>query len=165
MSIPSIEVFKNLPDQPWTIEADMISTIRDIPIIEAIDLVIVRYLKSGDTRAMAWWFYEGHCPSKIVLNYIACMLQPGSGASPDSFPFELITKSRKPKRGRPKKGPEPLLRDWLIFRNVFDRMSELGPGSYDSAIKSVAELDGLDEHSVKRAYDTLKAHVQENGHS
>lgn len=40
------------PDQPWTIEADMIGTILKITNKQAIDLVIVRYLKFGDTRPL-----------------------------------------------------------------------------------------------------------------
>ena len=44
----------------------MIGTIRDFPKEEAFDLVIVRYLKEGDTRPLAWWFYEGHCPRYLL---------------------------------------------------------------------------------------------------
>ena len=133
----------------------MIGNIRKISEEEAMGLVIVRYLKAGDTRALAWWLYNGHCPSPIVLKYIACMLQPGKPVL-KHLPFELATKSLAPKRGRPKKGPEPNLRDWLIFKNVYELIKDMGDGSYDAAIKQIAELEGLNEHVVKRAYDQVK---------
>ena len=50
-------------ENAWTIEAEMVSSAKDIPRAKAIDLVIVRYLRFGDTRALAWWLYEGHTPA------------------------------------------------------------------------------------------------------
>ena len=41
------------PDNAWTIEAEMVSSAKDIPRAEVIDLVIARYLRFGDTRALA----------------------------------------------------------------------------------------------------------------
>jgi hypothetical protein len=146
-------------DNPWTIEADIIRTVRKTSLTKAIDLVIIRYLRCGDTRALAWWLNEGHCPSPDTLKYVACMLQPGSGANTKDFPFKLTAKSRVPRRGRPKKGPEPNLRDWLIYKNVAVRMDEIGPGSYDSAIEEVASYEGLEVATVKRAYDNMSAVV------
>ena len=113
------------PVRPWTIEADMIGTIRKIPDKEAIDLVIVRYLRAGDTRPLAWWLHEGHCPGVQTLNFVAHMLQPSSGASIETFPFELRAKSRSPKRGRPKNAPEQNLRDWLIYKFVSKLMEKI----------------------------------------
>ena len=143
-------------ENAWTIEAEMVSSAKDIPHAEAIDLIIVRYLRFGDTRALAWWLYEGHTPSPITLKYIACMLQPGSGASTKLLPYELISKSRTPKRGRPPKGPEADLRDWLIYKNVKHFMDEAGPGSYDAAIRDIATLQGLNQAVVKRGYEGMK---------
>ena len=145
------------PDNAWTIEAEMVSSVRDIPRAEAIDLVIVRYLRFGDTRALAWWLDEGHTPSPATLKYIACMLQPGSGASTKSFPYELIAKSRTPKRGRPTKRPEENLRDWLIYKNVKHFMDKAGPSSYDAAIRDIATLQGLNQAVVKRGYEDMKS--------
>ena len=150
------------PANAWTIEAEIVSSAKDIPHAEAIDLVIVRYLRFGDTRALAWWLYEGHTPSPITLKYIACMLQPGSGASTKSLPYELISKSRTPKRGRPPKGPEADLRDWLIYKNVQRLMDEAGPGTYDAAISQTAALQGLNQAAVKRAYEDMKSVIAEH---
>jgi hypothetical protein len=145
------------PANAWTIEAEMVSSVKDIPHTEAIDLVIVRYLRFGDTRALAWWLDEGHTPSPATLKYTACMLQPGSGASTKSFPYELITKSRTPKRGRPTKRPEENLRDWLIYKNVKHFMDKAGPASYDAAITDTAALQGLNQAVVKRGYEGMKS--------
>ena len=150
------------PANAWTIEAEIVSSAKDIPHAEAIDLVIVRYLRFGDTRALAWWLYEGHTPSPITLKYIACMLQPGSGASTKSLPYELISKSRTPKRGRPPKGPEADLRDWLIYKNVQHFMAESGAGTYDAAISQTAALQGLNQAAVKRAYEDMKSVIAEH---
>nr|ADI18630.1 hypothetical protein [uncultured Rhodospirillales bacterium HF4000_24M03] len=153
---PKPDKSESLPEQPWTIEADLLSAIRQISLNEAIDLVIVNYLKAGDTSPLAYWFFEGHCPSPTILKYIACMLLPGSG-SESHVPFKLISKSRSPTRGRPSKGPQQKLRDRLIFINVASLIQQHGPGTYDSAITKISELQGLNEHIVKRAYDRHKA--------
>ena len=145
------------PANAWTVEAEKVSSAKDIPHAEAIDLIIVRYLRFGDTRALAWWLYEGHTPSPTTLKYIACMLQPGSGAATKSFPYELIAKSRTPKRGRPIKRPEENLRDWLIYKNVQRLMDEKGPGTYDAAIRQIADLDCLNQAVVKRGYEDMKS--------
>jgi hypothetical protein len=145
------------PANAWTVEAEMVSSAKDIPHAEAIDLIIVRYLRFGDTRALAWWLYEGHTPSPTTLKYIACMLQPGSGAATKSFPYELIAKSRTPKRGRPIKRPEENLRDWLIYKNVKHFMDKAGPSSYDAAIRDIATLQGLNQAVVKRGYEDMKS--------
>jgi hypothetical protein len=85
------------------------------------------------------------------------MLQLSSGASTKSLPYELITKSRTPKRGRPPKGPEADLRDWLIYKNVQRFMADSGPGTYDAAISQTAALQGLNQAAVKRAYEGMKS--------
>ena len=147
---------EKIPDQPWTIEADMIGTIRKIPKNESFDLVIVRYLIAGDTRPLAWWLYEGHCPSSTTLKYIAYMLEPDN----DNIPYKLITKSRTPKRGRPPKGPEQKLRDWLIYKCVSELVEEYGPSSYEAAIDEVTSLEGLKRPTVKRAYENIKVIIE-----
>ena len=149
-------------ENAWTIEAEMIASAKDIILSKAIDLVIVRYLRFGDTRALAWWLYEGHTPSPTTLKYIACMLQPGSGASTKSLPYELNPKSRTPKRGRPPKGPEADLRDWLIYKSVQRFMDESGPGTYDAAISQTAALQGLNQAAVKRGYEDMKSVIAQH---
>jgi hypothetical protein len=80
------------PDQPWTIEADIIATVFDKTEAEAIDIVIWRYLKKGQTSALAWWLYEGYVPSEWVLKGVACMLEPGD-VDKNRVPFELLAVS------------------------------------------------------------------------
>jgi hypothetical protein len=151
---------ENIPDLPWTIEADMIGTIQNIPDKEAFDLVILRYLRYGDTRPLAWWLHEGHSPNAQTLDYIAHMLQPSSSAPIERFPFELIAKSRSPKPGRPKKVPEKNLRDWLIYKNVCGFMERIGPGSYEAAIAEISSFEGLERSTVKRAYENIKIIIE-----
>ena len=88
------------------------------------------------------------------------MLQPGD-FDRAKVPYELKTQSRTGRRGRRKAPPEKELRDWLIFKNVEKRMSEIGRGSYDAAIKEVADLDGLDVYTVRRAYDRIRTLVDD----
>ena len=114
---PKPDKSESLPEQPWTIEADMIGTIRKIPKNESFDLVILRYLIAGDTRPLAWWLYEGHCPSPTTLKYIAYMLEPDN----DNIPYKLITKSRTPKRGRPPKSDQD---EVTTLRQENDRLRE-----------------------------------------
>ena len=69
------------------------------------------------------------------------------------FRFKLVAKARDPKRGRPSKGPEQKLRDLLIALSTQKLMQELGEGSYDSAIKTMAKWVGVSEAVAKKAYD------------
>lgn len=139
---------------PWTIEANILNQSDKDFDNSTIDLVITRYLMSGDVRPLAWWLQEGHVPGSDLLNYISAMLSPGN-ASTKNLPFELNTKSRTAKRGRPPKGPEEKIRDMLTFLQVEAIMERGGRGSYDSALKEVAELQGLELPTIKRAYDSI----------
>jgi hypothetical protein len=153
---PTDDAKEETPGEPWTIEAELIADARKISTKDAVDLVIVRYLRTGDTRALAWWLYEGHTMSERARKFIAVMLQPGSKATTEAVPFELAAKTRTPKRGRPKKGPEPSLRDWLLFRFIYNFMQDRGPGQYDAAITELAELQGIERATIKRAYENTK---------
>lgn len=149
-----------IPDFPWTIEAEMVSTLRDISYCDALDLVVIKYLQHGDVHALKWALLEG-LPLPHALKYVAHMLDMDLSLSKSTFPYGLNVKSRTPKRGRPSKGPKANMRDWLIFKSVAALIQKNGPGYYDGAIKEIAELDGLEVPTVKRAYDNLKA-IQDN---
>jgi hypothetical protein len=141
-------------DLPWTIELDLLK-LRDFPSeSNLIDLVIARYLASGDPRPFSWWVSNGHRPSDRVIMLLARMLNPKAPMD-DRFPYIFQPKQRRPKRGHPSKGPEDKVRDLLIALSVQKRMNELGPGSYDAVLLETAEWVGVSVATVKRAYDNL----------
>jgi hypothetical protein len=146
----------NIPDLPWTIEAEMLSMVRNISIYDALDLVVIKYLQHGDNSALKWSILSG-LPLPNAVLYVAHMMDPEDTLSKSSFPFEFKVKSRTPKKGRPSKQPKKDLRDWLIFKMVRGLIEKNGPGYYDGALSAVADLEGLSVSTVKRAHDKMKA--------
>ena len=155
-STPLVLNEDNIPDLPWTIEAEILSTVRNISIYDALDLVVIKYLQHGDKSALKWSLLSGLPLPKAIL-YMAHMMDPEDTLPKSSFPFELKVKSRIPKKGRPSKQPKKDLRDWLIYKMVRDLIEKNGPGYYDGALSTVAELEGLSLSTVKRAHDKMKA--------
>jgi hypothetical protein len=127
------------PDQPWTIEADLLGGQKFKSKENIIDMIICHYLMAGDTRPLAWWLSMGHRPSDAVLQVIASMLH-SDREDDEIFRFKLV-------------GPEQKLRDLLIALSTQKLMQELGEGSYDSAIKTMAKWVGVSEAVAKKAYD------------
>ena len=143
----------DLTDLPWSIEVDMLRRIHRLSIDVAIDFVCIRYLRNGDTRALAWFLREGHLPLDKLCTYLSGMLAPGDIPG-NRLPFELRAVSRDGRRGR-RSSPEKELRDWLIYKQVIKQIEVLGAGSYEAAISDIAALKGLNRPTVKRAYETI----------
>ena len=53
-STPLVLNEDNIPDLPWTIEAEILSTVRNISIYDALDLVVIKYLQHGDKSVLKW---------------------------------------------------------------------------------------------------------------
>ena len=125
---------------------------------DARDLVTLRCLEGGDPSAFTYFVLAGHCPGREVIEALALMAQdPAPAAVAENWPFQLVTKPRKPGKVGKRTDPLVAMRDELIALNV---MAEIrGPGQYESAISTVYErLDGaLSEKTIRNAYDRLVA--------
>jgi len=99
-------------DNPFDGEAARIIHEQDVTEQQARDFVVLRYLKEGDTRALAHWLEGDYFPSEAVRRLLSFMLQPvrTDADDPDknytysleAVPFELKAKRRDGKRGTPK---------------------------------------------------------------
>ena len=99
-------------DNPFDGEAARIIHEQDVTEQQARDFVVLRYLKEGDTRALAHWLEGDYFPSEAVRRLLSFMLQPvrtdaddpdkNYTCSLEAVPFELKAKRRDGKRGAPK---------------------------------------------------------------
>lgn len=117
----------------------------------ARDMVVLRYLKEGDTRALAHWLVTDYNPGKDVRRLLSRMFQPDrydpvdirqkSDAGIDEVPYGLRTFSRDGKKGPPR-DPEAAERNQAI-KDCYDQLMERnGPGGHESAIHELEDLLG-----------------------
>jgi len=142
--------------QPWDIEADRLQNDHGGNLNMCRDLVIIDWLlTSGDTRPYADWVLRyNHQPGLEVNRLLAIMMNPDPNPRVP-VPYGLVKRKRSGDSGR----PIDLVvkeRDRLLFENISRIMKEAGKGSYDSAIKQMAELEGITARTAKAAYDELK---------
>jgi hypothetical protein len=65
---------EEVPGTPWDIEALSVSAVHQRSIGNARDIVILDWLRQGDTRPFAAWVMSGHTPSPNVLLALAVMM-------------------------------------------------------------------------------------------
>jgi hypothetical protein len=139
---------KEMSNREWEFEAKLRTLLNGVSSEEASDSTIIDWLKCGDLRPLASLLLECRIPGQLVLTYLALMMLDEDVEG--RVPYRLKAVPRK--AGRPKR-PENFVRDIVIHNLVDRRIKELGPGTYDSSIKDVAERAGLSERLVRNAYD------------
>ncbi len=148
----------------WDVEALQISEDFQCSLSATRDLVILSWLRAGDTRPFYDWILCGHRPAQPILQAIAYMMLRADGLrfdprqTPDpalasSLPFGLAVKGK----GRRLPDLERVGRDRCIARAVAREMA-LG-SKYDAAISAVHEWlpsagVHLSRESVEKAYKT-----------
>ncbi len=149
-------------DNPFDGEAARIVRDRGGTEQNARDLVVLRYLLSGDTRALAFWLERDYCPGKPVRILLAYMLRPVREdtedptktftCSPDLVPFELKAKRRGGKRGT---FPDPVVaeRNTAILEMYQRLYDKIGKGGYESAIAEMKDELGphISESMIREA--------------
>jgi len=137
----------------------------------ARDYVVMRYLKLGDTRALAHWLERDYNPGKLVKKMLSFMLQPTRVGAEDpsktyscsfeAVPFELKTKRRDGKRGAPR-NPVSDEKNRIVGENYDLLMAEIGKGGHESAIAQLIEQLGPDinESAIREA---IKARSPKSG--
>ena len=136
-------------DNPFDGEAARLFHGQDVTEQQARDAVVLRYLKVGDTRALAYWLKGNYCPGETVRRLLSFMLQPvrpdaddpnkNYTCSLEAVPFELKAKRRDGKRGAPR-NPVSDERNQAILDCYDRRMAEIGVGGYESVITDLVEL-------------------------
>ena len=91
-------------DNPFDGEAARLLQQPDVTEQQARDYVILRYLREGNTRALAHWLEGDYSPGKEVKRMLSYMLQPERvyaddpektyACSFEAVPFELKAKRR-----------------------------------------------------------------------
>lgn len=140
--MPSNPKTTDIPDLPWTIEAELMSGQTFKSGENIIDLVIARYLMSGDPTPFSWWVSKGHRPSDSALKLLANLLS-ANHLDDKKFPYKFEAIARNPKHGPRPKGPEKKLRDILIALYMQKLLQEYGQGSYESALSDTADIKWL----------------------
>jgi hypothetical protein len=149
-------------DNPFDGEAARLFHGQGVTEQQARDAVVLRYLKVGNTRALAHWLERDYCPGEVVRRLLSFMLQPvrADADDPDktytcsleAVPFELMAKRRDGKRGAPKK-PVSDEQNQAILDCYDRRMTEIGVGGYESVITDLVELlaPDINESAIKEA--------------
>ena len=149
-------------DNPFDGEAARLFHEQGVTEQQARDAVVLRYLKKGNTRALAHWLEGDYCPGEAVRRLLSFMLQPVRvdaddpdktyTSSLDAVPFELKVKRRDGKRGAPRK-PVADERNQAILDYYDRRMTEIGAGKSDSVIADLVELlkPDINESAIREA--------------
>ena len=158
-------------DNPFDGEAARLQGHENITEQQARDCVVLRYLKLGDTRALAHWLEAGYSPGEPVRRFLSFMLQPVREdvgdpkqtyvCSPEIMPFELKAKRRDGSRGAPR-NPVSDERNKAVYDYYTRRMSEIGAGGHESVIAELVTLLGPDlkESAIREA---IKARSPKSG--
>jgi len=140
-------------DNPFDGEAARIFHEQGVSEQEARDFVVLRYLRDGDTSALAHWLMTNYDPGKTVKLMLSYMLQPKRqdaedaskelASDPNKVPYELVAKRRDGKSGRP---VEPLTAEKnQAIQDLYNKLvTEIGPGGSDSAVSHLAQELGPD---------------------
>ena len=138
-------------DNPFDGEAARLVREQNVTLQEARDAVVLRYLKSGNTQALAHWLMTDYRPGGTVALMLSYMLQPERQldgdegqivtCSPEVVPFELKAKKRLGSRGR-KSDSVAAERNQAIYDLYQKLLTDIGPGGSDSAIAELEDLLG-----------------------
>jgi|GEM_PF-2902239 hypothetical protein len=147
---------------PFDGEAARLFHEQDFTEQQARDYVVLRYLRVGDTRALAHWLMYGYTPSRAVAVFLSYMLQPERQddgdplnvvtCHPKIIPYGLTSFPRAGQKGRP---PDPTAAERnQAIKELYDRhMLPIGPGGHESAIAALKELlePDINKSAIKEA--------------
>jgi hypothetical protein len=97
-------------DNPFDGEAARLFHGQGVKEQQARDAVVLRYLKDGNTEALAHWLMSDYRPGATVAVFLSYMLQPERQVNgdprnvvtsdPNIIPYQLIATNRHGHRGR-----------------------------------------------------------------
>ena len=144
----------DLPGTPWDIHVDQRMQENNLSQEAARDVVIIEWLRKGDTIPFTAFVSVGHIPSIEIIKYIALMMNPPEGTD-ELMPFSLVISSR----GRKGRRPDPVIeaRGKLTAQYV-ERLMKEGK-SYNEAVDIVTQIiveDQIDKYVDTEPRDTVE---------
>lgn len=142
----------SIPETAWDVEVDKLVRVSGITTSAARDMVILTWLKKGDTRPFTAFVTTGHHPAIEVVRYIAWMLNPADGTK-KQVPFRLKIDQRGRRGARA--SAELDTRDRIIY--AYTRKLMNNGVSYDLAIdQTAAEFGGEQRDLVEKIYKNIR---------
>jgi hypothetical protein len=149
-------------DNPFDGEAARLFHGQSVTEQQARDAVVLRYLKDGNTEALAHWLMSDYRPGATVAVFLSYMLQPERQVNgdprnvvtsdPNIIPYQLIATNRHGHRGR-KPSSISAERNQAINDLYTAQMAGIGKGGHDSAIAHLIEQLGpeISESAIREA--------------
>lgn len=149
-------------DNPFDGEASRIMQIHGATEQIARDAVVMRYLKEGNTEALAHWLMTDYKLGRLAAALLSYMLQPkrivdGDPCNvveidPNIIPYELTATNRLGRKG-PKSDSISAERNQAINDIYKAQMASIGKGGHDSAIAELVELlkPDIKENAIREA--------------
>ena len=115
-------------------------------------------LQMGDVGPLVCFLLRGYVPGLTVRHILAFMMTSEEALAQTTIKKELLRfrfeiKSRTGKHGPKRSHFEINLRNRRTAKRVKDLMAKIGPGSYEAAIKQIADETGLGVQTVRDSYD------------
>ena len=136
-------------DNPFDGEASRIMQAKGVTEQTARDAVVLRYLKDGNTEALAYWLMFDYKMGATVAVFLSYMLQPERQVNgdpknvvtchPNIIPYQLTATSRQRRQGR-KSDSKIAERNQAIYDHYKALMARIGKGGHDSAIAELVEF-------------------------
>ena len=136
-------------DNPFDAEAVRLMNLREVTEEVARNVVILKYLKAGDTRPLAYWLPDGLTLHPDVRVFLSAMLQPERMAegnpekaysiTPEQVPYALRPVRRDGQMGRPR-DMEVEERARAVCDYYDMRMVSIGRGGHDAVITEITDI-------------------------
>jgi hypothetical protein len=115
-------------------------------------------LQMGDAGPLSCFLLRGYVPGSPVRQHLALMMTSEEALAQtrfttDQLRYRFEIKSRTGKRGPKRSNLQIGLRNRRLAKRVVDLIAEIGPGSYEAAIKQVADETHWGPQTVRDAYD------------
>jgi hypothetical protein len=146
---------------PFDDEIEAIAKDKGLSIDDARDRFILDGLRCGDTDPLMCFLLSGYVPGLWVRKWLGVMLAPEKVLSESDIlkqelQFRFNIQSRNGKRGPVKRKFKIARRNDQLAAAVRSIIEKHGRGFYDAAIKTVALDTGLNEQTVRDAYDETR---------
>jgi hypothetical protein len=148
-----------LKETPYDDDVRELARENGLSLNRARDGFIWAGLQMGDVGPLVCFLLSGYMPGLALRHHLASMIAakqslPESVRRKLCFRFEIrsCTGKRGPRRSNFAIG----LRNRQLAKRVKDLMAEFGAGSYEAAIKQVADETGWGKQTVRDSYDERK---------
>jgi hypothetical protein len=143
-------------DTPYDSDIAELADELDLPIDTIRDRFILLALDKGDPGPLCCFLIRGYVPGLAVRQRIGLMIAPEEALKQlhkrPPYRFEI----KSPKRGPHNSTFNKMIRDRKLAKYVANLVAMWGPGTYDAAIKTVANHTGFGQQTVRDAYDAGK---------